>query len=78
MTSTKLSDLSPGVPAVIIGMRGGRQLKQRLAGLGLNIGFEVEVMEAPHGQCGAMLVGVGGTRLMLGHGMADKILVREK
>ncbi len=78
MTSIKLSDLSPDTPAVIIGIRGGFQLKQRLVGLGLNIGFEVEVMEPPHGQCGAMLVGVGGTRLMLGHGMADKILVRKK
>lgn len=77
MKSMKLSQAQPGHHATILQIRGGRGVNSHLAGMGLHIGFEVEIIEPPQGGCGAMLIGIGGSRLMLGHGMAEKIVVRQ-
>jgi ferrous iron transport protein A len=74
---TPLSHLLPGQKAHISGLRGGRAFRQRITSLGLNIGCEVEMMknEGHTGSCGPVLVRAGDTRLMLGHRMAEHVMI---
>jgi len=51
----------------------GHGLRSRLASMGLVSGVEFEVLKNTFR--GPMLVSIKGSRLMLGRGMADKILV---
>lgn len=76
MESKKLSQVATGTTVHIIGMRGGATFKQKVASMGISLGFEIEVIVPEPSGGGGMLIGVGNTRLMLGHGMAEKILVR--
>jgi len=52
---------------------GGRGLMLRLAEMGLTPGMRMEVLNRGPGP---FIVSVRGTRLMLGRGMVDRILVR--
>lgn len=74
-----LSHLAPGEKARIMALRGGREFRQRVFSLGLNIGGEVEMMKSDGagGAPGPVLVRSGHTRLMLGHGMAEHILIQK-
>jgi len=54
-------------------IHGGHGLQGRLNAMGLVPGMEIEVVRNDHG--GPLIVEVLGTRLMLGRGMAHKILV---
>ena len=58
-------------------LRGGREFQRRILSLGLSVGCEIEVMQGG-GQGGqnAIAARMGDTRLMIGHGMAQKIIVR--
>jgi ferrous iron transport protein A len=56
----------------IQGLRGGRGLEMRLTSLGLNVGSELLVSQR---QGRNLVVIRGETRLALGAGMAQKILV---
>lgn len=76
MKSIKLSEIRPGNSATILKIIGGRGINGRLAGMGLHVGFEVKVIESSRNGCGALVVGMDDTRLMLGSGMAEKIIVR--
>lgn len=53
-------------------LRGGKGLEMRLTSLGLNVGSELEVSQR---QGGRLVVIRGDTRLALGAGMAQKIMV---
>lgn len=53
-------------------LRGGKGLEKRLTSLGLNVGCELTVSQQ---QGGKMVVLRGETRLALGAGMAQKIMV---
>ena len=53
-------------------LRGGRGLQMRLTDLGLNVGSELIVSQR---QGGSLVVIRGETRLALGAGMAQKIMV---
>ncbi len=53
-------------------LRGGRNLELRLTSLGLNVGSELQVSQR---QGGNLVVIRGETRLALGEGMAQKIMV---
>ncbi len=50
---------------------GGSKMQQRLAAMGIFPGEELEVIN----NCGPVIVSVKGTRLALGQGLAQKILV---
>lgn len=50
---------------------GGPKMQNRLAGMGLTLGEEIEVLN----NCGPVIISVRGSRLALGHGIASKILV---
>jgi Fe2+ transport system protein FeoA len=63
---------APGDEVRLVEVRGGILLRQRLADLGLNPGMSVRVVHA-HG--GGLILDVKGSRLVLGFGMAFKIMV---
>lgn len=54
---------------------GGRGFRMRLVSMGLNVGSEVEVIQGGRGSGGPTLIASGHTRLAIGHGMAQKIIV---
>ncbi|MDR3159311.1 MAG: ferrous iron transport protein A [Zoogloeaceae bacterium] len=62
----------PGEPVRITGIGHGRDLEKRLAAMGLTLGSELCLMQQEGGN---LVVAVGNTRLALGHGLAQKILV---
>ena len=63
----------PGCRTRLVAVHGGRGIVQRLAAMGLVPGVEIEVVRADG--TGPMVIKVMGSRLMLGRGMAQKIVV---
>jgi Fe2+ transport system protein FeoA len=57
----------------IVALSGGKGCQDRLAGMGLRIGGEVQVLRNDKGK--KLLLGYQGNRLFLGGGMAHKIKV---
>lgn len=76
MTSSKLNALKQGESGTILCIRGDAAEKQRLASMGINIGFELKILEEPHTAQGPMLINVNGTRLVLAHELTKTICVR--
>ena len=70
-----LAMASPGRLLTVIGINVGWGLQRRLADMGLIPGVQIRVM---NGQCaGPVLIDLRGSRLGLGRGVAQKILVKE-
>jgi Fe2+ transport system protein FeoA len=57
----------------VVAMNGGPGFHDRLAGMGLHVGAELQVLCNP--MDGKLIVCLDGTRLFLGGGMAQKIQV---
>ena len=72
---TFLDRLDSGTRAVVSELQGGRGFACRLAGMGITVGCQIEVLQNP--AHGSLLVLVRDTRIALGRGVASKILVRE-
>jgi len=70
-----LSGLRMNEKGVVIALKGGRRFINRLTGMGLNVGSRVDVVQSGDGHQGPTLVATGETRLAIGHGMAEKIMV---
>ncbi len=68
-----LSMISEGKRAILKKITGGRQLRGRLAALGLLPGTELEVVQNS-GQ-GPFVISVKGSRIVIGRGMASRIEV---
>ena len=68
-----LDHLSVGATAVVRELDGGNELSGRLAAMGLVLGAALQVMQ--NSGKGPMLVRVRDTRLALGRGEAQRILV---
>jgi ferrous iron transport protein A len=69
---SRLADLPDGSRAQIYEIHGGRALARRLLSLGLRVGSEVNVVQRRgHG----MVVASTGSRIALGAGVADKLMV---
>ncbi|WP_456432998.1 transcriptional repressor [Thermosulfuriphilus sp.] len=66
-----LTMASPGERVRFARFLGGEKLRSRLTSMGLQIGDTVEVIN----NCGPVIVSAKGTRLALGRGLAQKILV---
>jgi len=62
-----------GVWLKVVAIRPGRGVQHRLIELGLTVGARICVLQRG-GTC-PMLIGVGDSRLALGHGLAGKIMV---
>ncbi len=73
MGSISLTRAPIGQFLTIVGIDGGRSARLRLATLGLREGVEIRVSHAA--SAGPVVVEVGGGRLVLGTGMAEKIVV---
>jgi len=67
-----LSMLAPGERARLLKVNGGEGLTSRLNALGLTPGVEVSVIQDAGGP---LLLSVRDSRLAVGRGMAQKILV---
>jgi ferrous iron transport protein A len=72
-TEMPLSMISEGKRAILKKITGGRQLRGRLAALGLLPGTELEVVQNS-GQ-GPFVISVKGSRIVIGRGMASRIEV---
>ena len=65
---------APGERLRVEELTGGQEAKRQLEELGLNLGSEVEVISA---NGGPMVLAVKGSRLALGRGVAQKVLVSQ-
>ncbi len=83
MTSPGLSERAPPVPLLharpgqrvrVVEIDAGQDLRARLCSMGLTIGMAVEVIAVSDGP---VILSVLGSRLVVGHGMATRILVRQ-
>ena len=68
-----LSTINSGRTVKLAGVEAGRSLNSRLAAMGLLPNVEITVVS--NGHPGPFVVNVKGSRIMLGRGMADKIMV---
>jgi len=68
-----LTMASPGEDVRLVEIRGGHQMRKRLADLGLNLGMPLRVVNANGG--GPLIIAVRDCRLGLGRGMAHRIMV---
>ncbi len=66
-----LTLVSSGEKVRIERFLGGVQMKNRLSAMGIIPGEEIEIIN----NCGPIIISVKGSRLALGHGIAQKILV---
>ncbi len=75
--SVSLDSLKTGTTARVLALRGGREFQHRIQSLGVSVGCEVYVMQNDGKDESAVAVRIGDTRLMIGHGMAQKVIVRQ-
>lgn len=68
-----LKNIRSGQPVVLVQISGGHRVAHRLAELGLTPGVQLEVLQ---NKGGPILLAVRGTRLAIGRGMANKVMVR--
>jgi ferrous iron transport protein A len=68
-----LKNVRSGQPVVLVQISGGHRVAHRLAELGLTPGVQLEVLQ---NKGGPILLAVRGTRLAIGRGMANKVIVR--
>ncbi len=69
---TPLSQLREGEEGIIHALTGGRELSSRLAGMGIALNMKIKVLRSGSG---LIIVQAGDTRVALGGGEADKILL---
>ena len=68
-----LAMVSPGEVVTVVGVRAGWGLTRRLADMGLVPGTTLRVINSQ--MPGPIIIDLRGSRLVLGHGMAQKIMV---
>ena len=73
MPHIPLNMASRGRKVRLVSVTGGKQLTSHLAAMGLLPGVEVEIISNAPGN--PFILDVRGSRLVLGRGMAHKILV---
>jgi len=71
---TPLAIAAIGQEVEFVGVQGGRRLQHRLAEMGLRPGARFRVLAK--GQPGPFIIYLKDTRMMLGHGMVLRILIR--
>lgn len=69
-----LVQASQGQELEFVRVQGGHRLAARLATMGLISGIRFKVESG--GRTGPFLIIVGGARFILGHGMAEQMIVR--
>ena len=71
-----LAMVCPGEEVKIVSLRAGRGLAQRLADMGLVRGRTIKVVSSH--MPGPLMIGMRGSRLVLGCGVAQKIMVERR
>jgi ferrous iron transport protein A len=77
MSTKALIDMKPGETGMIVELAGGRGCVQQLGNLGLIVGKEICKVGA-HLWRGPQIVRLGQQQIVVGHGVAQKILVETK
>jgi len=72
-SAVPLSTLADGSAARLVMVQGGRGLRSRLTAMGLRAGAALRVVH--NGHRGPFVVATGESRIVLGRGMARKVLV---
>ena len=70
-----LSKLSVGINAYVSDLAGGRSFRSKALGLGLNIGAKLRVEKTTSSVNGCIIITIGDSRLVIGYGIAEKIVV---
>lgn len=73
MPAMPLSMMSPGELAQVINIRSGWGLQRRLADMGLTPGAQIRIIN--NQMRGSVIIDLRGSRLALGRGVAQKIMV---
>lgn len=71
-----LALVRPNRGVSLMAVTGGQDLRRRLNDMGLNKGAKFKVIHAS--LVGPCIISLGDSRLVLGRGMAQKILVKEE
>jgi Fe2+ transport system protein FeoA len=71
-----LNSLAKGEHAIVHTLSGGRAVSNRLVSLGFTPGVELDMVQ--NFGHGPLIVALRGTRVALGRGEAEKIIVRRK
>ncbi len=67
-----LTALADGEEGIILSLAGGRDLAGRLAGMGISLNAKIRMIR---NSSGLVMIQVGETRIALGHGEGEKIIV---
>ncbi|MCK4354391.1 MAG: ferrous iron transport protein A [Dehalococcoidia bacterium] len=70
-----LAMVSSGEMVQVVDVRAGFGLQRRLADMGLTPGVTIRVLNSQ--MSGPIVINLRGSRLVLGHGVAQKILVKK-
>ncbi|MHC5083383.1 MAG: FeoA family protein [Planctomycetota bacterium] len=70
-----LNDISAGKKVRIVSIEAGKDLKNRLAALGLLVNVEIKVLR--NDGAGQIIVNVKNSKVILGRGMSHKVLAVE-
>jgi len=70
-----LSSVPSGRRVTVTALEGGHAFQSRVMSMGVSIGSRVEVLQGGDEHLGPLVIAVGQTRLALGRGMAQKIIV---
>lgn len=73
VATRQLASLKAGSQARLLGINGHHGVQAKMAAMGLLPGTMIEVIRAS--KDGPVLISVRGSRIMLGHGLADHIEV---
>ena len=75
-TVQPLSKFQAGQKGIVVAFNGGRSFRNRIMSMGLKVGSELQVVSTSQILGGPVLVMVGETRLAIGWGMAQKIMIK--
>ncbi|USS41746.1 FeoA domain-containing protein [Thermococcus aggregans] len=71
-----LTQMREGERGIIVDILGGHGVRSRLLGMGIAPGTKIVVIKP--GNPGPYIIAVGNTRIALGRGVAEKIIVRRE
>ncbi len=69
-----LTDLAAGESGLVVEIQGGGQVARRLESMGIRIGKKITKVGGMF-MHGPLTVQIGHTKIGIGHGMAEKIMV---
>lgn len=70
-----LDALNTSDSATVVGLNTSTDLQGRLMGMGLTVGAKVEILQGGRSRFKPLLIGVGESRIALGHDIAKMVLV---